>query len=204
MADPQTPAQHAPQAGGPPKEERPGQQRRRRQSVVLYITILFAAAFALLLMTYAMDQRRSNETLGDLTSSVSDLKDSLSGMQTAQSALEENGALKNEIQDLQEQIDTLLGTIDSLTAAGEQQGQVLERAKEAMDYFWQIDEAYVRGRYSLCRDLIAVLEDPSSGEAPLKRYLPQERQDISAGQVSRETFLFSPNFPTGAHPILLR
>ena len=50
---------------------------------------------------------------------------------------------------LQEQIDTLLGTIDSLTAAGEQQGQVLERTKEAMDYFWQIDEAYVRGRYSL-------------------------------------------------------
>ena len=88
MADPQKPAQNAPQAGGPPKEERPGQQRRRRQSVVLYITILFAAAFALLLMTYAMDQRRSNETLGDLTSSVSDLKDSLSGMQTAQSALE--------------------------------------------------------------------------------------------------------------------
>ncbi len=164
MADPQT--QNAPQAGGPPKEERPGQQWRRRQSVVLYITILFAAAFALLLMTYAMDQRRSNETLGDLTSSVSDLKDSLSGMQTAQSALEENGALKNEIQDLQEQIDTLLGTIDSLTAAGEQQGQVLERTKEAMDYFWQIDEAYVRGRYSLCRDLIAVLEDTSSGEAP--------------------------------------
>lgn len=115
---PRSRAQNAPQAGGPPKEERPGQQRRRRQSVVLYITILFAAAFALLLMTYAMDQRRSNETLGDLTSSVSDLKDSLSGMQTAQSALEENGALKNEIQDLQEQIDTLLGTIDSLTAAG--------------------------------------------------------------------------------------
>ena len=95
-------------------------------------------------------------------------------MQTAQSALEENGALKNEIQDLQEQIDTLLGTIDSLTAAGEQQRQVLERTKEAMDYFWQIDEAYVRGRYSLCRDLIAVLEDTSSGEAPLKSYLPQE------------------------------
>ena len=113
MADPQKPAQNAPQAGGPPKEERPGQQRRRRQSGVLYITILFAAAFALLLMTYAMDQRRSNETLGDLTSSVSDLKDSLSGMQTAQSALEENGALKNEIQDLQEQIDTLLGTRES-------------------------------------------------------------------------------------------
>ena len=63
---------------------------------------------------------------------------------------------------------------DSLTAAGEQQGQVLERTKEAMDYFWQIAEAYVRGRYSICRDLIAVLEDTSSGEAPLKSYLPQE------------------------------
>ena len=95
MADPQKPAQNAPQAGGPPKEERPGQQRRRRQSVVLYITILFAAAFALLLMTYAMDQRRSNETLGDLTSSVSDLKDSLSGMQTAQSALPKQYACRD-------------------------------------------------------------------------------------------------------------
>ena len=90
--------------------------------------------FALLLMTYAMDQRRSNETLGDLTSSVSDLKDSLSGMQTAQSALEENGALKNEIQDLQEQIDTLLGTIDSLTAAGEQQGLAAQGGREAAAY----------------------------------------------------------------------
>ena len=65
------------------------------------------------------------------------------------------------------------GAMD-VSAAGEQQGQVLERTKEAMDYFWQIDEAYVRGRYSLCRDLIAVLEDTSSGEAPLKSYLPQE------------------------------
>ena len=31
-----------------------------------------------------------------------------------------------------------------------------------------------------------------------------EEEQLSAGQVSRETFLFSPNFPTGAHPILLR
>ena len=70
-------------------------------------------------------------------------------------------------------LELLLEALERLNA-GEQQGQVLERTKEAMDYFWQIDEAYVRGRYSLCRDLIAVLEDTSSGEAPLKSYLPQE------------------------------
>ena len=49
----------------------------------------------------------------------------------------------------------------------------LERTQQAMDYFWQIDEAFVRGRYSLCRELIAVLED-SSGGYVLKEYLPAQ------------------------------
>ena len=40
---------------------------------------------------------------------------------------------------------------------------------QAMDFFWQIDEAYVRGRYSLCRELIASLEN-----GRLTAYLPKE------------------------------
>lgn len=38
-----------------------------------------------------------------------------------------------------------------------------------MDWFWQIDEAYVLGRFSLCRDLIQSLEDGG-----LVEYLPQD------------------------------
>ena len=38
-----------------------------------------------------------------------------------------------------------------------------------MDWFWQIDEAYVRGRWSLCRQLIESLN-----EAGLVQWLPTE------------------------------
>jgi len=38
-----------------------------------------------------------------------------------------------------------------------------------MDWFWQIDEAYVRGRTNLCRELIASFE-----AAGLVDTLPQE------------------------------
>ena len=44
-----------------------------------------------------------------------------------------------------------------------------EQTRQAMDWFWQIDEAYVLGRYSLCRELIQSLEDSGLSER-----LPQE------------------------------
>ena len=34
-----------------------------------------------------------------------------------------------------------------------------------MDWFWQIDEAYVRGRYALCRSLIKSLDDAGLTES---------------------------------------
>ena len=36
-----------------------------------------------------------------------------------------------------------------------------------------VDEAYVRGKYALCRTLMRHLEDTGDGD-PLKNYLPQE------------------------------
>ena len=45
----------------------------------------------------------------------------------------------------------------------------LDKTIRALDLFWQIDEAYVRGRYSLCRQLIAGLQ-----EQELAEYLPKE------------------------------
>ena len=44
-----------------------------------------------------------------------------------------------------------------------------EKTSQAMDWFWQIDEAYVLGRYSLCRELIQEIQD-----AGLVDYLPKE------------------------------
>ena len=44
-----------------------------------------------------------------------------------------------------------------------------EKTSQAMDWFWQINEAYVRGKYALCRQLMESLE-----KAGLKEWLPQE------------------------------
>ena len=48
-----------------------------------------------------------------------------------------------------------------------------QRSAQALDWFWQVDEAYVRGKYALCRTLMRHLEDTGDGD-PLKNYLPQE------------------------------
>ena len=66
--------------------------------------------------------------------------------------------LQTAVQDLQSEKTTLL-----------QQLEGKEKALQAMDWFWQIDEAYVKGRYSLCRSLIQNLQS-----AGLVEYLPKE------------------------------
>ena len=43
---------------------------------------------------------------------------------------------------------------DELLDALEQERDELDRATQAMDWFWQINEAYVRSRYSTARGLI--------------------------------------------------
>ena len=113
-----------------------------------------------------MQQRSSNQT-------IQDLRESVTAMQSAGDIREENAALKEQVADLEAQLEEaqreLAGmqeTLDDLTVRE-------EKLIQAMDLFWQIDEAYVRGRYSLCRELIGRMEDLSTGSA-LKEYLPTE------------------------------
>ena len=65
----------------------------------------------------------------------------------------------------EEQVKQLEEDKQSLTSQLSDQ----EKASQAMDWFWQIDEAYVLGRYSLCRELIQEIQD-----AGLVDYLPKE------------------------------
>lgn len=78
----------------------------------------------------------------------------------------DNETLRSQVADLEEQVETL-------TARSQELADTMEKQTRAMDLFWQVDEAYVRGRYVLCRQLIQSLEDLSDG-APLKSYLPTE------------------------------
>lgn len=144
-------------------------QRRRQRSVFQYIAILFAAALVLLFYTYMMEQRQYEQLQRE---NQDNIQQSVSATQTLQGLIDENQQLKGRTEELEKQLQALE---DQLAAA--QQGQAglqaqlqdAEKTSQAMDWFWQIDEAYVRGRYSLCRELIQSLEG-----AGLADYLPAE------------------------------
>ena len=136
---------------------------RRRMSVLGYLLVLFAVAFLLLLLAYFQQQRANAEA-------TDALKQSVSAVDTIEKMIAENEQLREQVETetntLDQENQSLKTLTDSLTAQ-------LEKTRTAMDYFWQVDEAYVRGRYGLCRDLIQAMEDATQGSA-LKEYLPAE------------------------------
>ena len=160
-----TPDQPAPQPADQPAYVPPPTQEKRQRSVVRYIAVLFAAAFLLLLMTSLMDQRQNEVMVDSINASMSDLRDSLSNVNSAQEVYEENLALVQEL----EQLRAKYGRLEEENQALDRQLDQQEKAAQAMDWFWQVDEAYVLGRYTLCRNLIAELD-----AAGLAAYLPQE------------------------------
>lgn len=141
------------------EHERP--PRNKQQSVLIYLVILFAAAFLLMALSYFMQRRTSDATIEGLRGqSVEDIQ-------------EENETLKQQVADLEEQLEEAQRELDGLQTLTENLTVMQEQLTKAMDLFWQIDEAYVRGRYSLCRTLIAQMEDTTQGSA-LKESLPRE------------------------------
>ena len=149
----------------PDTRRRRVQQRKKRNSVFRYIAFLFAAAFVLLLYTFMLERRQSQQQ-------IDDLKQSNSAAQTLQGLIDENGQLKTETEQMKDQIKELQGL---LAAAEEEQGllqaqiQGEQKTNMAMHWFWQINDASVRGKTKLCRELITALE-----EAKLQDYLPKE------------------------------
>lgn len=143
-------------------KDRRSHHRRRRQSVVQYIAVLFAAAFVLLGMSYVMEKRQNAQEVDDLK------KQSNSAMQSVEVLIQENEDLKQQVDDLKRQLEQTesahLQSEEELTRA---QSDAANTAA-ALDWFWQIDEAYVKNRWSLCRSL---MQDMPEG---LADYLPQE------------------------------
>ena len=148
----------------PPAYVPPATREKRQRSVVHYIAVLFAAAFLLMLMAYLMDQRQ-NEAMNNLNQSITGLQDSITDQNSLQDIYEDNMELIQQVGQLEEQVKQLEEDKQSLTSQLSDQ----EKASQAMDWFWQIDEAYVLGRYSLCRELIQEIQD-----AGLVNYLPKE------------------------------
>ena len=143
-----------------------------KRSVTNYLLILFAATLVLLLFAYLMQQRSTSEQ------ALSGIQQSISAIQSVQEVYEENGTLKEKNNVLEEllgqskdQIRLMQDNIDSQDKENQsmqQQISDLQKSTQAMDWFWQINEAYVRSRYSLCKELITHLN-----AAGLTEYLPR-------------------------------
>ena len=179
MSEEKQPLSPAPeQESKPEPEKKPEHSHKHRQkSVFQYITILFAAAFVLLLYTFMMERRQNDILQQQSNDKLNQLQQqSISAVQSLDNLYKENGELKQSVDYLQEQVAQLEQEklkLDQDLAAAQDTNQWQQRSAEAMDWFWQVDEAYVRGKYALCRTLMRHLEDTGDGD-PLKNYLPQE------------------------------
>jgi len=151
-------------------------QRSCQNRVTIYMLILFAAAFLLLLMAFLMQHRANRETIDDLTNSM---EQSMTSIHSLQNLVDSNTSLQAQVKELEEELKALeknyqdeiqahQQSVYSGIAAAEERDKA-KQALDAMDWFWQVNEAYVRGRYSLCRRLIDTME-----EQKLAQFLPED------------------------------
>lgn len=143
-----------------PKETGKG---KKTTPVVNYIGLLFGAAFVLLLLTYMMEQRQSAEALDGLRNSVS-------AMQSVEGLYDQIGELQEEKNNLEQalyQQELALEKEKTKVEDLEEELQFSQGAHVALDWFWQVNEAFVLGREDLTIQLIVTMEEEAlSGLLP--------------------------------------
>lgn len=146
-------------------------QRTKKSRVVTYLAILFAAAFLLLLLSYLMQQRANEQTITDLTQSLTSVH-SLENLVTV------NAQLQAENEQLQGELDAAKAAVQEASEAAGRQ----VRTVTAMEYFWQIDDYYARGYYGQARTLIEQFEPlglkdalPTQNNTGTDRFSPADR-----------------------------
>lgn len=126
----------------------------KKVSVMGYLAILFAAAFLLLLLSYFMQQRNSEQT-------ISGLKDSVSAMESVQNLIADNDALRKKVDELEADYEQAAAANADLAAqrtANERTIAELEDQVAAMDWLWRIQRAWSRGSRADCRALVDQFE----------------------------------------------
>lgn len=146
------------QASTPPQQpDKAPSSNKERPHLLSYLVILFSVAFLLLLLSYFMQQRRSDQQV------IDGLQQNMSAMQTTQNVIERNKALLDENQALRQRNDELKEQSEQLTELQDQQQKTIL----ALDYLWRIEREYFQGRYASARDLIRQFE-----QMDLEPFLP--------------------------------
>ncbi len=144
--------------------ERPSGQERPegRKPVIIYILVLFAAAFLLMAMSFVAHQRSSEEAMGDLQSSVG-------AVQEVQELQEQAIALQKELAEAREAAETFQDANETSRERASHAEYTLERTREAMEWFWQLDEAYLKEDLETCASILDTMGE--NAESPMSEYL---------------------------------
>lgn len=135
--------------------EEPEKKNKQNAAVVNYIGLLFIAAFLLLFMTYLMETRQSAEILDGFRTSVS-------AMQSVEALYDENGKLQERVNQLEQELFKEEHEVEVLEEEILSLEEELEESKavsRAMDWFWQVDEAFVLNRSSTAIRMIGSMEE---------------------------------------------
>lgn len=132
-----------------PAEQQP-RRKANRPALFAYMVALFSVAFLLLLMSYFMQQRRSDQQV-------------IEGLQQNASALQITQSVQAQNEDLRSQLSAAKAENETLLDQNENKAQTIL----AMDWLWRIEREYFHRDYSNARNLIEEFE--SSG---LKEWLP--------------------------------
>ena len=133
-----------------------------KKPVVVYIMILFIAAFLLMAWSFASHQRSNTEALGRLQSSVG-------VMQEVQDLQEQVIQLQEELAEVKEQYDNMEDQWHSANDALNNSSYILQQTQEAMEWFWQLEEAWLKEDFEMCRTIMAEME--KNDASPLTTYL---------------------------------
>ncbi|MBQ9647528.1 MAG: hypothetical protein IJV43_04095 [Oscillospiraceae bacterium] len=134
----------------PEPEETPLDQKTGQKRVYGYIFILFIVAFSLLLWSFFMNQRSTDQVLSELRGSAS----------TLQSTLDRNVALERQVEALEAESAALLSQIEELEernkALENENSMLLETGNRLMydSDVAMLEYAYTHEDYELCRGLI--------------------------------------------------
>ena len=120
-----------------------------RKPVVLYIMILCIAAFLLMALSFAMNQRSNREALGDLETSFN------ATIAEIQETQEKIVALEKELDAANDEIIAIQQQAADTSAAL----QTAETEAAAMEALYVLQQKYSNGMYEDCLSLIAHMEN---------------------------------------------
>ena len=155
--------------------EKPVETTRKTKPVFIYVMILFIAAFLLMALSFAMQQRSNTQAMGQLQTSFHSTMEEIQETQLQITELEKELAVTKEaLEDAESRADSAEAELDA-TATD----------LDAILALYAVQQKYSAGDYKGCAALIQEME-----KTGLDQLLPSAQMSTSAGSVTAPSVRF--------------